>query len=175
MGRARSPLPVKLFVGFIYKETEILEAVSRILIRRFGRIDFTSPAIPFTYTDYYIREMGGPLNRTFASFACLIKPEDISRIKTLTNKIEEKFSSRSARRINIDPGYLDSAKVVLATTKDYVHRAYLKDGIFAEITLHFQNRTFNPWPWTYPDYRTPEYIESFNSMRAIYSGQIKKR
>jgi hypothetical protein len=42
------------------------------------------------------------------------------------------------RPLNLDPGYLTEAKLVLATTKDRNHRLYLDRGIFAEVTLCYQ-------------------------------------
>jgi len=75
--------------------------------------------------------------------------------------------------VNIDPGYLDQAKLVLASTKNYVHRVYLNDGIYAELTLFFQDKSFQPWQWTYPDYRTPEYIGIFNHIRELFADQVK--
>jgi len=77
------------------------------------------------------------------------------------------------RRINIDPGFLSLGKLILATTKDQCHRVYLGRGIFAEVTLFYKRKTFNPWPWTYLDYKSQEYIDIFNSIRAIYQKQIR--
>ncbi|MDQ7780666.1 MAG: DUF4416 family protein [Planctomycetota bacterium] len=72
----------------------------------------------------------------------------------------------TGRRINLDPGYVTQAKVVLATAKDFSHRIYLRDGIYAEVTLKYGKGTFHPWPWTFPDYRQESYISFFNAMRA---------
>ena len=73
--------------------------------------------------------------------------------------------------INIDPGYLDSAKYILATTKDYIHRIYLDKGIFAEITLYFRDNAFWPGEWTYRDYKTKEYADILIKIREIYGKQ----
>ena len=64
------------------------------------------------------------------------------------------------RPLNLDPGYLVLGKFILATTKDQGHRIYLSDGIFAEVTLQFRGRAFEPWPWTYADYKT-EVVKTF--------------
>jgi hypothetical protein len=172
MGEIKNPQPVKLIVGFIYKDRHSFEKARALLIRKFGLIDFESNPICFCHTDYYEKEFGRGLTRTFISFKRLISPQAIAAIKILTNKIEKKFSLRPVRQINIDPGYIDLAKLVLASTKDYYHRIYLSKGIFAEITLSFRDKTFKFQEWTYPDYRTPEYIEIFNHIRHIYEGQI---
>jgi len=172
MGRINKPLPVKLIVGLIYKEESILLKTQTHLIRRFGKIDFTSPAIDFNYTNYYKKEMGTGLKRKFLSFAKLINPESLAKIKIATNAIESKLAKKNLRTINIDPGYLDLAKLVLATTKDFAHRIYLNNGIYAEITLSYKGNTFKESEWTYPDYRTPEYVQIFNNIRTIYKNQL---
>ncbi len=173
MGNITQRLPVKLFTGLIFQDLTLLEQVKTILAGRFGRIDFQSGTLPFSHTDYYEEEFGRDLKRVFVSFARLIPPEGLARIKVKTNQIERRFHRGRSRRINIDPGYLDLGKVVLASTKDYVHRIYLDRGIYAEVTLFFQDKTFRPWPWTYPDYKTADYIAIFNQVRACYAGQIK--
>ncbi|MFA5311159.1 MAG: DUF4416 family protein [Candidatus Omnitrophota bacterium] len=171
MGKVKRVKPVKLITGFIFKNEADLEKAQAALISRFGRIDFISEIIPFDQTDYYKAEMGLGLKRVFLSFHKLINPSRLPAIKRLTNNIEVKFSLRGNRLINIDPGYLDLAKVVLASTKDYCHRVYLDKGVFAEITLFFRGDSFRPWEWTYPDYRKTEYIAVFNKIRELYLGR----
>ncbi|MBU3958775.1 MAG: DUF4416 family protein, partial [Candidatus Omnitrophica bacterium] len=100
-------------------------------------------------------------------------PHTLAKIKIITNQIEKKLSSAESRRINIDPGYLTLAKLILATTKDYRHRIYLRKGIYAEVTLSYQGKTFCPWEWTFADYKTVEYIDIFNRIRELYAQQIK--
>ena len=89
------------------------------------------------------------------------------------NPVDERkrYAAKGKRSVNIDPGYLDLAKVVLFSTKDYSHRIYLDKGIYAEVTLFYKDNRFNPWPWTYPDYRTSEYLGIFKSIREIYKRQ----
>lgn len=173
MGVIRSHEPVKLIIGFIFKEEKVLNKAEAILERRNGRIDFQSQNLPFDYTDYYNKEMGQGLKRKFISFKKLILPSSLPEIKIISNAIEKKLSPAKARLINIDPGYLNLSKLILASTKDYSHRIYLNKGIFAEITLFYQNKTFQPWSWTYPDYKTGEYARIFNHIREIYAEQIK--
>lgn len=173
MGKVKKTPPVKFVVGFIYSDQKILQKSKVFLERKFGRIDFCSQPIAFNFTDYYEKEFGKNLTREFIAFKKLILPVRLPVIKTLTNKIEEKFSHQGKRLINIDPGYLDLAKLVLATTKDFRHRVYLDKGIFAEITLSYQGKSFTPWELTYPDYRSKEYLEVFNRIRGLYNQQIK--
>lgn len=175
MGKITPHNPVKLVVGFIFKDIQAFNQAKLLLVRRFGKIDFVSPALPFNLTDYYREEFGDGLSRVFLSFHKLIRLEQIAEIKILTNNIERKLSFQNKRRVNIDPGYLDLAKLVLASTKDYVHRIYLDKGIYAETTLFYQGKSFQSWQWTYPDFRTKEYIDIFNQIREMYAEQTKKR
>lgn len=175
MGRIKLSPPVKLIIGFIFKEENTYQRAKLILERRFGKIDFESDTFAFIHTDYYRDEFGQELKKRFISFSKLIPPERLAQIKLTTNKIEKKLSLEDKRLINIDPGYLDLAKLVLASTKDFRHRIYLSHGIYAEITLFYQDKTFQHWDWTFPDYRTKEYVEIFNRLREIYAQQIKLR
>lgn len=175
MGRIKRQQPVKLIIGFIFKEENTLKKTKGLLRRNFGIIDYESQILPFTHTDYYAKEFGMPLKRQFISFRKLILPENLPKIKITTNTIEQKLSLAPLRSINIDPGYLNMAKLILASTKDYRHRIYLNRGIYAEITLFYQNKSFTAWEWTYPDYKTADYIAIFNHIREIYAEQIKNK
>lgn len=175
MGGIKRHSPVKLIISFIFKENSIFNRTKLILQRRFGEIDFESQPFAFTHTDYYEKEFGKDLKRKFVSFKKLIPPQGLPKIKIVTNYIENKMSKEGLRLINIDPGYIDLSKLVLASTKDYKHRIYLNQGIYAEVTLFYQNKSFNPWQWSYPDYKTGEYIAIFNQIREAYAQQIKDR
>lgn len=173
MEKILKPNPVKLITGFIFKEQGPLNLAKDLLSRHFGAIDFVSPVSNFNYTRYYEKEFGRELKRFFVSFQELIGPEELSGIKVFSKKLEKKLSKGDKRLINIDPGYIELAKLILASTKDYSHRIYLGKGIFAETTLVFEGKSYRPWPWTYPDYGSEEYISIFNKIRGIYAAQIK--
>ena len=176
MGAVKSHRPVKLIVGMISNDPELIMKVEKQLEWRFGKIDFRTALLDFSYTDYYAPEMGQNLKRQFISFRKLVNPELLPKIKHFTNKLELGLSrerGKPSRRINVDPGYVTEAKLVLATTKDNAHRIYLGGGIFAEITLRYMDRSFLPWEWTYRDYQTREYVDIFNEIRNIYLHQAK--
>lgn len=168
MGEAKKPKQVKLIMGMLAKRQKLFDTAEEFFIREFGPIDYKSPEIPFDFTNYYKKEMGSPLKRKFISFKKTISPEKIAQIKLFTNIIEEKLSMDKKRRINIDPGYVSDSKLVLVTTKDYFHRIYLSHGIYAEITLRWKDGAFEPFEWTYPDYRSRGYINIFNKIRDAY-------
>ncbi len=164
---------VKLVVSILFTEQAMLPEVMEKLSGYYGNFDFVSPATPFSYTDYYHQEMGSPAQRLFASFATLIRPEALPDIKLQTNALENLFAPGCGRRVNIDPGYLSRAHLILATGKEYTHRPYLRDGIYADLTLVYTNRSFQSLPWTYPDYGERTTREMFNKIRAKYSFQLK--
>jgi len=168
------PGKVKLIASVFSKDPEMLHKTSRMLEKIFGKIDFQSPLMDFKHTEYYNAEMGCGLKRIFLGFNRFLHPESAYKTKLKTNAIEKKFTINGKRRVNIDPGYLDMSKLVLFSTKDYTHRIPMPRGIFAEVTLFYQNKRYNPWPWTYPDYRTKEYIDIFESIRNIYKENAKE-
>ncbi len=174
MSEVREHKPAKLIIGMFTNRIELFQETLKVLKKRFGPVDYESPLLPFDKTDYYEEEFGKDLKRKFYSFKKLIKAEDLAKIKIFTNSLEKKFSEEGNRLINLDPGYLAPAKLVLATTKDYQHRIYYGKGIYGEVTLRYKRRSFIPWEWTYPEYKTKEYVEIFSHIRKIYMRQLKR-
>lgn len=176
MGKISTPLPVKLICGIIFSGQEVLQhAIERLQVR-LGSIDVHSEIFPFTHTDYYRKEMGKDLGRVFVAFERLIRCEQLPEIKILTNGLEKSLALNSAgklkRRINIDPGYLEASKLVLASTKNFSHRIYLQKGIHAEVTLQYRQNRFQPLTWTYPDYQDPRVLKFLREVRRVYMGQV---
>jgi hypothetical protein len=116
--------------------------------------------------------MGIGLRKQFFAFHDLVAPDRLAEIKLITNGFEREAAAAGTwpepRPLNLDPGILTLGKFHLATTKDQAHRIYLRDGIFAEVTLKFHAGTFEPWPWTYADYRLPAVIAFLNEARDWY-------
>jgi len=169
MGKIYPTEKVKLITGLISNDETMFDKIKPLMEKRIkNSVDFESEIIDFNYTDYYNEEMGCNLKRKFFSFKRLVRMENIAKVKLFTNDIEKRFTSRGKRTINIDPGYIDMAKLVLLSTKDYSHRVYIGKGIFAEVALHYKDKHFNFWPWTYPDYKSNEYTQIFGAIRNIY-------
>jgi len=178
MGAIRPPVPVKPFVGILLSDRDALDSVEARLAEVLGPVDHRMAPIPFSFTQYYTREMGPSIKRAFLSFEGLIDGDRLPAVKIQTNNIEAEFSPGPSdrpflRSVNIDPGYLEQSKVVLASTKNFYHRIYLGGGIFGEVTLHYTQNTFQSFPWTYPDYKTPDYHEFFTTVRRTYRAQLK--
>ena len=174
MGMVRAPAKVKLFCAVLLAPDISPSAVETALAQTFGPIVLRSPALPFIQTTYYEREMGPHLTRLYVAFAPCVPMDDLAAIKHTTNNLETLWTTaQGQRRVNLDPGYLDLAKVVLATTKDYSHRLYIGDGIFAEVTLQYKHKALQPWEWTYPDYRLPTTLAFFQQLRDLYRRQLQ--
>ena len=179
MGQIRSPLPVMLFIGMLSPEPGLFDECSNFLQRDFGPIDSGSEYMPWDISDYYREEMGPNIFRMFIFFKRTMDPGRLSAIKKLTNDIENKYTVNAApglrRRINLDPGYVTEAKVVLASTKDFAHRVYIGDGIYAEVTLRFsaKDRSFVPHEYTFPEFRTEPYLSMFNSVRNDLRAELR--
>ncbi|MBU0639906.1 MAG: DUF4416 family protein [Planctomycetes bacterium] len=170
---------MKLFCGLLSGDADLLKRTRQLLGRRYGPVDLESNIWPFDQTDYYEPEMGPNLSRRFLSFERPIGPDGLAEIKRETNALETRIGENCLRPdvprpVNIDPGYLDLGKLVLATTKDRSHRIYLGAGIYAEVTLHYMEHAWQPWPWTYPDYRRPEYHEFFERVRERFREQLRR-
>lgn len=154
----------------------LLPEIEQRLIAAYGPIDHRSEVIPFDFTDYYESEMGDIIDRVFFSFERLIEANQLPEIKRQTNQLETEMAPAfpSVKRpVNVDPGYLEQAKVVLASTKNFYHRMYLGGGVFGEVTMHFKNNIYQFFPWTYPDYQSKDYQEFFLRIRHIYRSQLK--
>ncbi|MBI2988159.1 MAG: DUF4416 family protein [Deltaproteobacteria bacterium] len=178
MGIPREPKPVKLFVGLLSGHAEIFSLAEKELAALFGPVDSASASLPWAVTDYYKEEMGAGLLRKFVSFAPLVSPEELAQTKLKTQGLEAGYhwidGEKRGRRINIDPGYLDVGKIVLASTKCASHRIYLRSGIYGEVTLLFQDGSFQPLAYTYADYLWPEALSFFMGLRALYLTQLKQ-
>jgi hypothetical protein len=152
--------PVKLICGLIFgNETIYLEVLGQ-LEGKFSQIEFESEIFPFDHTNYYAKEMGDNLSRGFISFTKAILPDKLKEAKLFAAKLEKKYLNRSGGRVvNIDPGTVSLANLTLASTKDFAHRVYLGSGIFAEVTMIYNDKAFRPLPWTYPDYQRSDVAE----------------
>lgn len=175
MGELRNPNFVQPLAGLLADSQEMLERAGEALRRKFGPVQAVSQSVPFKHSDYYAGEMGADLLRQFVVFVELQSPDELADWKTASNLLERELglNERNGRRVNIDPGYLAPGKLVLASTKDHEHRIYLRKGIFAEVTLRIRDGRFQPWDWTYPDYR--EAIPFFYSAYVEYLQVLTRR
>lgn len=176
MGRTATYEPALLFMGLLYpaEDPAPAEEAWKRLSARWGAEGWRSPEIPFSWSHYYDEELGAPILRSLRCFRDPVDPTLLANAKVFTNSVEADFSLNGRRRVNLDPGLLFPGRLILATTKDRAHRIPLRDGIFAELTLLYEKGGWKPLPWTYPDYRTPEYAEALTRMREILRAGRKR-
>jgi hypothetical protein len=165
---------VKLFSGFIYREESIYKETKERLESAFSPVDLETEAIEFTFTTYYNEEMGTPLYRRFVSFSELIQPEQLPDIKLLTNDIEIETALDGKRTVNLDPGYLSDANVIIATTKNFYQRVPLQKGIYAHMEYVLKGKNFHTLEWTYPDFKSEKYLTFFKQLKDIYKASMKQ-
>jgi hypothetical protein len=177
MAQATEPFWVKRLCGLIAARVELFEEAARALEAAFGAVESASDVMPFDFTHYYDAQMGSPLYRRFLAFGPLMSPDTLADAKLATNALEADFAHRVApgappRPINLDVGYVDSAKLVLASMKDFSHRIYLGRGVFAEVTLMFRKGSWEKLPWTFPDYASGRYDAFLTAARRRLREQL---
>jgi hypothetical protein len=193
MGQIFAPRPVLLLLAAFSRHRVALDWGRVRAEQTWGPVAVASEPFPFVDTEYYTATMGAGLLKQFWAFERLIDPADLAAIKLTTNAWEHEFAERTfavagdadaetsltkvpvSRPLNLDPGYLTLAKLVLASTKDHAHRIYLQQGIFAEVTLFYKDRRWTPRDWTFPDYRRAEYHAFFERCRDYYKAAVRDR
>ncbi len=179
MWELKSPDRVKLIIGILAADKRCLEAATEALGEKFGAFDFSSDVWPFTQTDYYREQTGTNILRQFVSIERTISPGRLAKMKHKTNKIEqvlaEELKVGLPRPVNLDPGIISPANLVLATTKNFAHRIYIGKKMFAEVTLTYENRMWKTFEYTFPDYRQECYFEFFDKVRNRLLEQLKSR
>jgi hypothetical protein len=182
MAQVRPVQPVKLIVGMLSQAEILFGEAEEKMQEQWGEIDRVSDVMPFEHTDYYFGQMGKPLRRKFVSLARLIDPGELAEIKHQSNDWEAELSRSEAGRalgvarpINLDPGYVDPSKLVLATTKNYSHRIYIGDSMYAEATLRYHQGRWKKWDYTYPDYGSGEYDEFLTEVRNRLMEQLSSQ
>ena len=171
-------IPVKLICGIIASEDLVTDKAGARLRHFYGEVDSQSPSFPFDQTDYYEKQMGKNLKRSFLSFKDLIEPERLSAIKRETNGLEEELQGEFRARIrivNLDPGYLTPSSLIMATAKDFAHRVPLRKGIYAHLEFLFGRDRVRTLDWTYPDFKSPGYQDYFLKVRRLYLSQLRKK
>lgn len=173
--------PTLLLMAAFSRHSRALDWTRQRSAAEWGPVAIASEPFDFRETDYYESTMGAELKKQFWVFERPFDPTQLAAVKRLTITWEAEFAALAhngkvladdagpiavSRPLNLDPGYLTAAKLVLASTKDHTHRIYLRDGIFAEITLFFRHGQWEHHQWTFPDYRRADYQEFFTRVRS---------
>jgi hypothetical protein len=164
-----------LLCGIMRQPEVSRETIISRLESEFGPVAAQSDEFPFSFTNYYEPEMGENILRSFLTFEKHISPADQAEIKLRTNEIESEFIKEDKRMANLDPGLLTAHNLILTTGKDFSHRIYLQNGIFAEVTLMVNKGKLAPLPWTYADYRSAVVLDFFEKERQKFLAYRKQK
>jgi hypothetical protein len=170
----RSVQKVKLLAAVTLSRGIDLSVLRASIEAVFGELEDQTDVYDFKYTTYYQDEMGPELCKLFISFKELIHPGSLPELKIRAIEFEKEWSINNKRQINLDPGYLNTAKVVIASAKDFAHRIFLADGIYGDLQLQYRHNRFWPQAWTFPDYQTELAFEFFTRVRERFADQEKQ-
>ena len=166
--------PVKLLVAILWARSEPLSAAIEYLESNWGEIDFSGDDHPFDVTGYYETEMGNDLHRRIVSFLNPVSPDCLISAKHKCNEVEDILADERGRRVNLDIGYLDHNKIVLASFKGAGQKIYLGDGVWADLVGRYRQGRYAPFEWTFPDFRDGRYDAELRQIRQIYLAQLRK-
>lgn len=166
----------KLIIGVIYHDQEILRQAMDMLVSEFGEVDLVSEEFSFSgeFSTYYDDELGGEGLRRIYSFKETVSPDRQADIKIRTNEIEALFSEDGKRKINLDPGFINHGRLMLATTKETGFRVPLKDGIYTELTLFYARGGWQKFPWSYRDYQSERVQRFLTKVRSAYLAERRE-
>ena len=166
--------PVKYIVGVITSDESLRNDVIKLLTKQLGEPDFISKWYNFDQTNFYAAEMGENLKRSFLSFEKLMPPELIYKAKLWCSGIEDRLRENGNRRINLDPGYVDYFKVVLASGKYGGHKIAVSSGCWADFIMTYSKGKWNPTPWCFPDFTSGIYDDDLKEIRRLFKIQRQK-
>jgi hypothetical protein len=176
MAAPTQPKPVKFIVAILWRDADALARALAALEEAYGSIDIQGPDQAFDSTDYYEGEMGPGLKRRIVSFARLVSPEGLAAAKLRCNAIEEELAQPSVggprRTVNLDIGYLDHNKIVLASGKGLGQKIYLASGIYADLVARYGRGRYQPFEWTFPDFKAGVYDAELELVRKRYLEQL---
>jgi hypothetical protein len=154
---------------------EVYDRALSMLKNAFGEIDGESERFSFSqdFSNYYDDELGGEGQRVIFSFCELVDASRQAEIKEMTNEMERILSENGNRRINLDPGFINHGRLMLATTKNAGFRIPLKNGIYTELTLFWAKGEWHKLPWSYRDYQSERVQRFLTEVRKIYLNQRK--
>ena len=174
MAKPAAADPVKLFVAILWAPAAPLQSALEELMHNWGEIDFSGADHAFDVTGYYEQEMGGGLSRRLVSFARLVPPETLVEAKHFCNQVEDSLAGPKGRPVNLDAGYLDHNKIVLASFKGAGQKIFLRQGVWADLVARYRSGRYNPFEWTFPDFRDGRYDQELQSIRQIYLSQLRQ-
>jgi hypothetical protein len=157
--------PGLLFGSFLYrKDLHSEENLSKLWCDEYGPVETLCPTFN-PLISYYQKEMGPDLGRLLFISHNSFPRSELLLAKLHSLKWENDYAKEGKRSVNIDIGLLSAENFLLATTKNYSHRIFIGEDIFADLTYEFKQGQWQSLPWTYPDYRDQEKIEFLTQAR----------
>ena len=173
------PKPVKLICGILASDAAALESARQRLTDELGAADCVSEVWPFDMTAYYQQQAGPEILRQFVAFEELVDPGRLAAVKHTTNRLEQELAGSLGRPwprpVNFDPGLIEPSKLVLASTKNFAHRVYIGDGMYAEVTLIYVRGQWQSFPFTFPDFKSGRYDAFLTRVRNRLTIQQKQQ
>lgn len=173
-GKKQDVVPVNLLLGILTARPQLLDETIQEIVKILGPFDFRSEWFPFTVTDYYDQELGSPIFRCFLSLKQLVEPSYIIEVKHQIALLEDRYRENGWRKINIDPGYFDFYKLVLASFKVGAFKIYLGQGVYGDMTLLYSKGKFTPFEWAFADFASGKYNDVFLTIRNLYKKKLKE-
>jgi hypothetical protein len=174
MAHTQPPEPMKYYVAILFRTPDALEQAKQALTAIWGALDFDGTDHGFDVTAYYEPEMGAPLYRRLVSFETLRPPTELVEMKLRCNQIEDALTVNGKRIVNLDAGYLDHNKIVLASAKGAGQKIYLDHGIYADLVGRYKGGRYQPFDWTFPDFRDGRYDSELLTIRQRYLQQMRE-
>lgn len=179
MWELKTPDPVKLIVGILAADDKCLDAAINAIRGEFGQIDLFSDVWAFVQTDYYKNQTGEHILRQFITIERCIDPGELAAIKHKTNELErslaDELGPEPPRPVNLDPGFIEPSKLILASTKNFSHRIYIGEKMYAEVTLLFDKGRWCALPYTFPDFRQQRYWDFLGKVRTRLLEQLRSQ
>jgi len=167
------PDPVKMLVAVLWANANALQMVLKRMVEIWGNIDFQGQDHLFDMTNYYESEMGRPLFRRLITFQHLVSPGTIVEAKLVCNGLEERCRGSAGRQVNLDSGYLDHNKIVLASVKGLGQKIFVGQGIYVDLVARYRQGRFQPFEWTFPDFKDGRYDNELTKIRGVYLQQLR--
>ena len=168
MLQTQTPSKGLLFFSFLYRfDLFAQDKFQQMVEKLFGEMIAWTPSFN-PLASYYAKEMGSDsdLSRVFFVSTDSFPREFLLSTKLLSLDWERQWAREGKRAVNVDVGFISAENFLLATTKNYAHRVFLGQDIFADLTYQCIEGGFQTLPWTYPDYKDSDKIDFFNWCRS---------
>src|SRR5688572_20025634 len=125
MSEAHLHPPVLRVLAAFSRYAEAFDWATQTAVAAWGPVVLTSERFDHRETNYYDATMGTGLKKCFFAIETLADPAGLPEWKLASNQWERAYQQLGLppepRPLNLDPGYLTDAKLVLATPKDRDH------------------------------------------------------